>query len=716
MASLSSLGGKLSNFGNTGTTPAPAVETPAGIGELIMAMGGWKINGVSPITPSITMSRPSNGVDNPEMWTAPCAVTFSGSGTTKTGETNQFRNLFFSWDFGDSAKDGEFWTTGARVGVRSKNKEIGPVAGHVYDTPGTYTITLTVLDAFGNINNITQQITISDADVVYAGNKTICYSSTGDFTGAPAGSTQTTETSWSDIWNGNFTLNAADKRILLRAGDVFDVDANINGASGVKNFVVGYFGSGAKPEIRYAAAAAAVNAMTISDNGETQYLDNITVFGLSITNPTGLTGKRFVSSNIRSASSTIEATNGRMCFINIDCDNVTPFNLQGYGNAVVGCTSVTPQVIPGVHGLGHNGLFHNNARMFYFDGNDFDNDETCEHVARIQGFRDIFVGNSRLKNPSGTKHCLALRGDGMTDSPAAWVADTTYAVGSVVQPTTPNDCLYRGVIAVNPAKSGAVEPTWTTTIGDRFTDNTMTWECLYNTADAGHFAFVSNFANVQNIYLDVDKTTPDYSITFMCQVAPNANTAYEPIEDVLINGMYVGPNMSPSAASHTVFDINAKRLTIRNLIVLGSSAGSYSIMFAVHGVNLGGNPASSDILVENASIYSPHTQTHLISDSEDGQTAINLKNVIIYAPNSNNNAAIISAPNEEFIFTNTSTLEQMKTVDPYATTPTSQDSFTLATDSYAIGGGVDVDGAFIDFFDTLRDRRVIDMGAISIDS
>jgi hypothetical protein len=709
MASLSSYGGKLSNFGNTGG--APAAATPDGIDELILAMGGWKTNGASTITPSIAMSRTGNGTDNPEMWTAPCAVTFSGTGTTKTGETDPFRNLFYYWDFGDEAKESEFWSFGARTGVKSKNKEIGPVGGHVYETPGTYTITLTVLDAFGGINTITQQITISDPDVVYAGTKTICYSSTGDFTGAPTGATQITENSWSDIWNNALILNSADKRLLLRTSDVFDVDAVVNSKVDIKNIVIGSFGTGAKPEIRYAAASSSGYVINVGGNSEAQYLDNVTVFGLSITNPTGMTGKRFANSNNRSAANTIESTKGRMCFIDIDCDKVTPFNIQGFGNAVVGCTATNIQVSAGSHGLGHNGLFHGNARMFYFDGNDLDNDGTAEHVVRIQGHKDVFVGNSNLINPGGTKHCLALRGDGMSDSLSTWVASKTYSVGSVVEPTTPNDAVYRAVLVSGTSQSSATEPTWTTTIGDRFVDGGITWECMLNTSDSGNFAYISGFANVQNILFDVNKTTTGV-ITTMMQIAPNANSAYEPIEDVLVNGCYFGPNLSTGDATHGVFDILATRLTIRNVIINGSDDGLFSLMFAVHGVNLAGNPASSDVAIENVSIYSAHTQASLASDSETGQTGINFKNVIIYAPSSNENAYIIAAPNAEFIFTNTSSLEQMKTVNPYAATPTSQKTFALAADGYAVNGGIDVDGAFMDYFDAVLDRRSIDMGAV----
>src|SRR3990172_2937982 len=82
------------------------------------------------ITPSLESARTS-GV-------APLAVFFDATGTTATGTNHPFHELEYRWDFGDLAS-GNWRTTGL-----PKNKAMGPVAAHVFETPGTYPVTLTV--------------------------------------------------------------------------------------------------------------------------------------------------------------------------------------------------------------------------------------------------------------------------------------------------------------------------------------------------------------------------------------------------------------------------------------------------------------------------------------------------------------------------------------------------------------------------------------------
>lgn len=58
-----------------------------------------------------------------------------------------------------------------------------------------------------------------------------------------------------------------------------------------------------------------------------------------------------------------------------------------------------------------------------------------------------------------------------------WQAETEYAVGDRVLPTTPNNCYYE-VAAGGAGESGVSEPEeWTTTVGDTESDGTVTWTC-----------------------------------------------------------------------------------------------------------------------------------------------------------------------------------------------------------------------------------------------
>lgn len=67
--------------------------------------------------------------------------------------------------------------------------------------------------------------------------------------------------------------------------------------------------------------------------------------------------------------------------------------------------------------------------------------------------------------------------------PAAWVASTSYSKGDFRIPTVANGRLYR---ALNSGESGASEPTWPTTVGDKVTDgsgdNQIEWQCVNDTS------------------------------------------------------------------------------------------------------------------------------------------------------------------------------------------------------------------------------------------
>lgn len=144
----------------------------------------------------------------------------------------------FRWDFGDVGA-GTFIGDGS-----SRNAEHGPEAGHVFNTVGTGTYTVTLYVTVGGVETAvaTQAITVNAADTVYSGVNTICFSNTTDFTGAPAGSTQVTTSSFDTAW----TNVATGKRLMFKGGDTFTcTTATTKGVStAVNDFMVESFGTG----------------------------------------------------------------------------------------------------------------------------------------------------------------------------------------------------------------------------------------------------------------------------------------------------------------------------------------------------------------------------------------------------------------------------------------------------------------------------------------
>lgn len=60
-----------------------------------------------------------------------------------------------------------------------------------------------------------------------------------------------------------------------------------------------------------------------------------------------------------------------------------------------------------------------------------------------------------------------------------WTATTSYVLGDVIYPPTPNGYVYECVIA---GDSGGLEPAWATVQDDTFNDGTVTWKAHENYA------------------------------------------------------------------------------------------------------------------------------------------------------------------------------------------------------------------------------------------
>ena len=181
------------------------------------------------ITPDLVVSR----VSGP----APLAVHFDASGTkTDDPSVNTFGDLGYRFNFGDPASG-----TWAYSG-KPKNEQIGgPIAAHVYATPGTYTATVDVGSIDGQRESKSIQITVLSPGDVYAGTKTVCIAMTSADSGCPTGAIKRlAPTSW-----GTF---ASGTRYLLAASQDFTLLGNLSVSC--SDCMVSAYGDGAKPIVK----------------------------------------------------------------------------------------------------------------------------------------------------------------------------------------------------------------------------------------------------------------------------------------------------------------------------------------------------------------------------------------------------------------------------------------------------------------------------------
>ena len=133
-----------------------------------------------------------------------------------------------------------------------RTSTMGPITGFVYETPGTYTATLTVRAPNGLEATETVEITVQDPDVVFAGTDTICISNTGDFSGAPAGALLITETDLDAALTGRFETG---KRILLNRGETWSISGELPRIGQFGPGILGTYGEGARPIIENSASS-----------------------------------------------------------------------------------------------------------------------------------------------------------------------------------------------------------------------------------------------------------------------------------------------------------------------------------------------------------------------------------------------------------------------------------------------------------------------------
>jgi hypothetical protein len=190
---------------------------------------------------------------------APCAIFFDARSSSDADLSPYQENvdLLYSWDFGDPGSG--TWNEGARARSsvpHSRNRDSGFVAGHVYETPGSYTATLTLTDGAATDTD-TILVSIQNPNTVWAATNTVCIGASSRPTagsgGCPSGAATAQNPDFDDALNDHGCLNAS-RRCLFRRGDTFtNSQTNIYTSGGPG--MVGAFGSGAKPRVNSAAGA-----------------------------------------------------------------------------------------------------------------------------------------------------------------------------------------------------------------------------------------------------------------------------------------------------------------------------------------------------------------------------------------------------------------------------------------------------------------------------
>ncbi len=328
---------------------------------------------------------------------APLTVIFDASDSTSSTTTRPFHDLQMRWNFGDVT--GATWANGSRPGA-SRNIGTGPVVGHVFETPGTKSISVTdpVSGATHSCN-----ITVQDPDVVFAGTKTKCFSKVGNFAGCPAGATRIADAT------GNFTphflaYEPTASRMLIQRGESWTTtDALIIKSSGPATLGA-IAGAGAKPVINS------------SPNG-----NRVMVF--SQTNVGVLRGKavdwRVMDLELMATGSNAggigsNGTASQLTLLRLDIHDVYSGIVLNPGNGTGGVYDLFDQVgivdtkVSKITGtFGSIGMFIGLSQSTVL-GNYVDNNMMGEQVVRFPYANKLAISHNTLKRPLAQKNMLKI--------------------------------------------------------------------------------------------------------------------------------------------------------------------------------------------------------------------------------------------------------------------------------------------------------------------
>jgi hypothetical protein len=353
------------------------------------------------ITPSLVPSRAS-GV-------APLAVFFDATATSAAATNRPFHELEYRWDFGDTASGS--WTSTPGMPNLSRNHATGPVAAHVFESPGTYTVTLRVLDGTATATR-SVQITVTDPDTVFAAN-TLCVGNSQPLAGSggcPAGAAVLASSDFDAAINGNI---AGRKRILFRRGDTFvsndNASVRLNGPG-----LIGAFGSGAAPLVNITGNNYAIQL----SSGGTPGIKDWRIMDLEINGNSGTQ-----TNGVQAEGAIDQATLLRLNIHHVHFGvQLSPFILDYYGGqhrlwdefAVVDSTIRTI-----VGGGGGYGLYVG-AQRFALMGNVLRDSSASEHILRTPNIVKAVISHNDMSLPAPAKHVVKLQAHVFDVSPTGF--------------------------------------------------------------------------------------------------------------------------------------------------------------------------------------------------------------------------------------------------------------------------------------------------------
>ena len=560
--------------GNTTTPPFPVgidtCSTTGATGDILLS--------------SVAASR-TNGV-------APLSVFFDATSATAPAKTTRpFHELEYRWDFGDAtsgvpnlsppvtttnpaAIGVSTWNTGSKPGVSSRNNATGPVAAHVYETPGTYKVNLTVTDGTNTVTNKCTQITIHDPDVIFAGASltgpnTICIGSTSTPTpganGCPADALGVQQADFATAIN---SYAKTGKRVLFKRGDSFTSISNAS-ISNPGPGIIGAYGAGPRPIVN--STAAHTLKTTIASPSDWRVMD-FELNGLSTPNNILFLTQGDVE---KLTLLRVYAHDGGLGF-NIGGSEIfiVDSQINNIGSSAFGATySVYAQIYKSAI-LGSDIQFRGNL-----SGN-------VGHTARFPFMAKGIISNSHI-------------GEAGQNAGSGFIAIKLHG------------------------------PTWCNTNAGNTCDYTTDTCGTFNGGNGACNSYPTPFSE-QDIISDNELTGPIKPGPYILALGPQNATSDERIQNIIIERNIF--KTGTAGGSQTELNIGGQEITVRNNIFDMTGGSMYrSAITAIQSATT--SPPAANIRIYNNTMYSPDVSSDFYGISTHSTTTnLSIYNNLIYAP------------------------------------------------------------------------------------